>query len=53
MALSINKDGRVYNKKLAINEDSISKIISNSNKQQHKDIMKRAIKTKIIRRIAS
>jgi hypothetical protein len=53
MALAVNKDGKVYNKKLTMSEESISKIISNSNKEHHRNILRRATKTKIVRRIAS
>ena len=53
MALSVNKEGQVYNKKLTMSEDAITKIISNSNKKHHREVLKRATKTKIVRRITS
>ena len=53
MALAIDKDGKVYDKKLTMSEEAITKIISSSDKEQHRNILKRATKAKIVRRIAS
>jgi hypothetical protein len=52
MALAVDENGKVYDKKLTISEEVISKIISNSDKEHHRDILKRATKTKIVRRVA-
>jgi len=53
MALSVDKDGKVFEKKLNMSEDAIRKIIANRDVEHHKRILKRASQTKITRRMAS
>jgi mevalonate pyrophosphate decarboxylase len=52
MALSVNKDGKVFEKRLTMDEDIIRKIISNRDKEHHKKVLQRAMKIKIVRRVA-
>jgi hypothetical protein len=52
MALSVDKDGKVFEKRLTMDEDIIRKIISNRDKEHHKKVLQRAMKIKIVRRVA-
>ena len=53
MALTVDKDGKVVEKHLTIDETTIKEVISKANKLEHKKVFQRAIKVKINRRIAS
>ena len=53
MALSVDKDGKVFEKKLNMSEDAIRKIIANRDVEHHKKILQRASRTKITKRMAS
>ena len=53
MALAVDKNGKVYEKKLSISETKIRQIIANSNKEHHKKILQRAMSVKINREIVS
>ena len=53
MALAVDKKGKVYNKRLNMSEDEIRKIMSNSDKEHHKKVLKKALTVKINRRIVS
>ena len=53
MALAVDKNGKVYNKKLNMSEDEIRKIMSNSDKEHHKKLLKRALSIKINRKMIS
>ena len=53
MALTVDKDGKVIEKHLTIDTATIEKVISKTDKSKHNNVLQRASKTKIIRRIAS
>ena len=53
MALSVDKDGKVFEKRLTMDEGMIRKIISNRDKEHHKKVLQRAMKIKINREIIS
>ena len=53
MALAVDKNGKVYEKKLNISEAKIRKIIANSNKEHHRKVLQKAMSVKINREIVS
>lgn len=53
MALAVDKDGKIVEKHLALNEDVIRASISKANKNNHKKILKEASQIKFNRRIIS
>ena len=53
MALSVEKNGEVFEKRLTMNEETIRKVISNRDKEHHKKILQRAMKVKIDHEIVS
>jgi hypothetical protein len=53
MALSVDKHGKVFEKRLTMSENSIRKIISTRDKEHHKKVLQRALKVKINREIVS
>ena len=53
MALSVDKDGKIIEKHLLIDESTIKEIVSKADRSKHKKVLERALKTKITRRAAS
>ena len=53
MALSVDKDGKIVEKHLSIDETTIKEVISGTDRTKHKKVLLRASKTKITRRVAS
>jgi hypothetical protein len=53
MALAVDKNGKVYEKRLNMSEDEIRKIIENSDKEHHRKVLQRALSVKINREIVS
>lgn len=51
MALTVDKDGKIIDKHLTVDESLITKIISNTDKEKHRKIFLKATKTKINHRI--
>ena len=49
MALAIDKDGKVVDKHLTMDEVSIRKAISSGNKEHQKKVLQKALKVKINR----
>ena len=50
MALSVDKDGKIVEKHLTLNEDVIRASISKANKNNHKKVLKEASQIKFNRR---
>ncbi|MBD3842504.1 MAG: hypothetical protein IE909_11600 [Campylobacterales bacterium] len=53
MALTVDKDGKIVEKHLSIDEETIKNLISKTDRTKHEQVLQRAIKTKINRRIVS
>lgn len=53
MALTVDKDGKIVEKHLCVDESTIKEVISNTNKTKHREVLQKASKTKITRRIVS
>lgn len=53
MALTVDKDGKIIEKHLTLDEATIKEIVSKANKLEHKKVLQRASKVKINRRFAS
>jgi hypothetical protein len=53
MALAIDKNGKIFEKHLTMNEEDIRKVISKGNTQKQKQVLQRALKTKFLHDIAS
>jgi len=51
MALTVDKDGKIIEKHLTIDEATIKEVVSKANKLKHKKVLQRASKVKINRRI--
>ncbi len=49
MALAIDKDGKIIDKHLTLDELSIRKAMSNGNKEHQKKVLQKALKVKINR----
>jgi len=50
MALTVNKDGKIIEKHLTLNEDIIRNSISKAQKNKHKKILQEASQVKFTRR---
>ena len=53
MALSVDKDGKIVEKHLILNEDIIRASISKANKSNHKKVLQKASGIKFNRRIVA
>ena len=53
MALTVDKDGKIIEKHLSIDESTIKEIVSKADRTKHRKVLERASKTKITRRVAS
>ena len=52
MALTVNKDGKIIEKHLTLDEETLRDSISNAKKSEHKKVLKKAMQVRFNRRTA-